>query len=76
MIITKTIYQVGNFMLEDLKHAKNFDEYLNIFSDEQLDEIYLGYQSKIDYTIYAKPEFHASQMVQIRKGLEKNLNVS
>ena len=35
MIIPKTIYQVRNFMLEDLKDAENFDKYLNIFADEQ-----------------------------------------
>lgn len=76
MIIPKTIYQVRNFMLEDLKDAENFDKYLNIFADEELDEIYLGYQSKIDYTIYARPEFNYDQMWQIREGLQQKLDVS
>ena len=76
MIITKPIYQVGNFEFEDLKHAKNFDKYLTVFSEEQLNEIHLGYQSEIDYTIYAKPEFSAKQMEEIRIGLEEKLNVS
>ena len=51
MITIKPIYQVGNFEFEDIKHAKNFDKYLTVFSKEQLDEIHLGYQSEIDYTI-------------------------
>ena len=76
MIITKPIYQVGNFEFENLKHAKKFDKYLNIFSEEQLNEIHLGYQSKIDYTIYAKPEFSAKQMEEIRRGLEDGIDVT
>ncbi len=76
MIITKPIYQVGNFEFEDLKHAKNFDKYLTVFSEEQLDEIHLGYQSEIDYTIYAKPEFSAKQMEEIRRGLEDGIDVT
>ena len=76
MIITKPIYQVGNFEFEDLKHAKNFDKYLTVFSEEQLNEIHLGYQSEIDYTIYAKPEFSAKQMEEIRRGLEDGIDVS
>lgn len=76
MIITKPIYQVGNFEFEDLKHAKNFDKYLTIFSKEQLDEIHLGYQSEIDYTIYAKPEYNAQQMEEIRRGLEDGIDVT
>ena len=76
MITIKPIYQVGNFEFEDLKHAKNFDKYLTIFSEEQLDEIHLGYQSKIDYTIYAKPEFSAKQMEEIRRGLEDGVDVT
>ena len=42
MIITKPIYQVGNFEFEDLKHAKNFDKYLIVFSEKQLNEIQFG----------------------------------
>lgn len=76
MIITKPIYQVGNFEFEDLKHAKNFDKYLTVFSEEQLNEIHLGYQSEIDYTIYAKPEFSAKQMEEIRRGLEDGIDVT
>ena len=75
MIITKPIYQVGNFEFEDIKHAKNFDKYLTVFSEEQLNEIHLGYQSEIDYTIYAKPEFSAKQMEEIRRGLEDGIDV-
>ena len=76
MIITKPIYQVGNFEFEDIKHAKNFDKYLTVFSEEQLNEIHLGYQSEIDYTIYAKPEFSAKQMEEIRRGLEDGIDVT
>lgn len=76
MIITKPIYQVGNFEFEDLKHAKNFDKYLTVFSEEQLNEIHLGYQSEIDYTIYAKSEFSAKQMEEIRRGLEDGIDVT
>lgn len=76
MIITKPIYQVGNFEFEDLKHAKNFDKYLTVFLEEQLNEIHLGYQSEIDYTIYAKPEFSAKQMEEIRRGLEDGIDVT
>lgn len=76
MITIKPIYQVGNFEFEDLKHAKNFDKYLTVFSEEQLNEIHLGYQSEIDYTIYAKPEFSAKQMEEIRRGLEDGIDVT
>lgn len=76
MITIKPIYQVGNFEFEDLKHAKNFDKYLTVFSEEQLNEIHLGYQAEIDYTIYAKPEFSAKQMEEIRRGLEDEIDVT
>ena len=76
MITPKITYEVGNFEFDNLKDAENFNSYLNVLSDNQLNEIYFGYQSKIDYTIYAKPEFSAKQMEAIRLGLEENLNVS
>ena len=53
----KTTYHVGYFEFDNLEDAEIFDKYLEVFSKEQLDVIYSGYQSKIDYTIYAKPEF-------------------
>lgn len=76
MITIKPIYQIGNFEFEDIKHAKNFDKYLAVFSEEQLNEIHLGYQSEIDYTIYAKPEFSDKQMEEIRRGLEDGIDVT
>lgn len=75
MIAPKITYEVGNFEFDNLKDAENFNSYLNVLSDNQLNEIYFGYQSKIDYTIYAKPEFSAKQMEAIRLGLLKNLDV-
>ena len=78
MITTKTltIYEVGNFNFDNLKDAENFNRYLDIFSDEQLKELYSGFENKIDYTIYANAKFNANQMRQIRDGLEEGIDVS
>ena len=76
MVVRKITYEVGNFEFDNLKDAENFEGYLNDFSDEQLNEIYLGYQAKIDYAVYANPDFTWKQMEQIRFGIEENLNVS
>ena len=75
MVITETTYKVGNFKFENLKSAEIFDNYSNIFNKKQLKEIYNGYLSKIDYKIYANPEFTPEQMFQIKEGLNQGLDV-
>lgn len=56
-VVVETIYKVGNFTFNNQKDADKFDNYLNVLEDKQLKELYYGYESKIDYTIYAEPEF-------------------
>ena len=78
MIITETIYTVGNFKFDNFKDAERFNIYLDLgyFNDEQLTKLYMGYKNKIDYTIYANPKFNVYQMGRIYTGLTKGLNVS
>ena len=58
-------------------HFLLFDNYLNIFDDKQLNELYKGYKKGLNYKIYAKPEYDWKQMNEIRLCLlEKNLDVS
>ena len=48
----------------------------NYFNNYQMEQIRLGLKSKLDISIYAKPEFNSGQMKQIRYGLEQGLDVS
>ena len=52
-VVVETIYKVGDFTFNNQKDADKFDNYLNVLEDKQLKELYYGYESKIDYTIYA-----------------------
>ncbi len=60
-------YFKGNYMETD-KNLPNF-------SDKQLEEIKLGEASKVDISIYARPEYNWLQMEQIRLGLEEGIDV-
>ena len=51
-------------------------EWFNQFDKKQKTEIVKGFVLNVDISIYAKKEFHWTQMEQIRLGLEKNLDVS
>lgn len=55
----------------------NERDYLNTteFSKDQKEEIEEGLLAGVDVSVYAKPEFLAIQMHQIRLGLEKKLPV-
>ena len=73
----KTCYKVNDFEFDNIENANKFNEIYNEFKNkEQLNEIYLGIKNKIDYTIYAKPEFSSHQMELIRLGLEDGHDVS
>lgn len=74
--MVQKIYDVNGFKFNNSKDAEQFNQYSKIFSYKQMKEIYSGYLSKIDYTIYAKPEFDEFQMSEIRCGLKKGLDVS
>ena len=41
------------------------------FSVEQMEQILLGDAHGIDYTLYAKPQYDAKKMAQVRQGLEE-----
>jgi hypothetical protein len=48
----------------------------NIFNGEQINQIALGIDNPdVDITIYAKHEYNAKQMKQLRKGQEEGINV-
>lgn len=49
---------------------------MNNFNKEQLEQINLGLNDKIDVSIYSKRYFDADQMRQIRFGLMHNIDVS
>ena len=76
IVEVKTTYKVNNFEFNNQKDAENFDNYLNIFDNRQLKELYDGYKKGINYKIYANPDFNAEQMELIREGLEDGLDVS
>lgn len=61
---------MAKFWLEDDKVCS--DEDLSVFDDEQMEQIRLGLESRVDVRIYAKPEFDDEQMEQIRIRLEKD----
>lgn len=41
------------------------------FSIDQMEQILLGDEHGIDYTLYAKPQYDARKMMQVRHGLEE-----
>ena len=49
---------------------------LEIFTRDELTEIFKGVEKDLNILIYAKKEFNYSQMEQIRLGLESNVDVS
>jgi len=57
---------------EQAKKAKKLTE---IFTKDQLREIKLGKDNKVDFRLYADPAFKASQMRELRKGLERGVNI-
>ena len=46
------------------------------FNSQQMKQIRIGLENRLDVSIYAKPEFDDDQMWEIRFGLEKGLDVS
>lgn len=48
---------------------------INDFTKNQLEEIQKGLEQKLNVSVYAKKEFLAIQMQQIRLGLQDNLPV-
>jgi hypothetical protein len=46
------------------------------FNEEQFEQIRLGFEHRLDTSIYAKPQFTWEQMKEIRLGLMKRIDVS
>lgn len=46
------------------------------FTNDEIQEIFLGLQAGLDISFYLNPDFNWAQMEEIRRGLKKNLNVS
>ena len=73
----KLCYKVEDFEFDNIEDAEKFNKIYDKFkTKEQLQEIYLGIKNKIDYSIYARPEFNSYKMELIRQGLEKGLDVN
>lgn len=49
---------------------------LELFTKDEITEIFKGLEKYLDISIYANKEYNSSQMEQIRLGLEKGLDVS
>ncbi len=49
----------------------NLKEFFNQFDKNQIEQIRLGFESDVDATVYAKPEFDWEQMRKIRLKLLK-----
>lgn len=52
------------------------DQYEHRYSEYQLEELKHGYDSGLDISIYANPEFDRVQMSCIRLGLENNIDIN
>ena len=52
------------------------DQYEHRYSGYQLEELKRGYDSGLDISIYANPEFDNVQMSYIRLGLENNIDIN
>ena len=57
VVVVETIYKVGKFKFDNLEDANTFDDYLVIFSDRQLKQLYLGYKNGINYKVYSNSKF-------------------
>ena len=49
---------------------------LELFTRDELDEIFKGLEKYLDISIYANKEYNSPQMEQIRLGLEEDLDVN
>ncbi len=54
-------------------NGKTIDE--SKFNADQMEQILLGLEKRVDASIYADPKFSDRQMNQIRLGLKKGINV-
>ena len=57
----------NNLNIENLMKTELFNQ----FSESQKTQIRLGLKENLDVSIYAKPEFHSSQMREIKEKLLK-----
>lgn len=57
-----------------LRNGNDLAPYLNDFNVDQLDEIRIGLRSKVDVSLFAKPEIDAEEMHLLRLKLEDEKN--
>lgn len=59
-----------------LKKKFNWEENLDKFNCEQLEQIKKGLDEKVDVWVFARLEYDANQMMVLRMGLKEGLDVS
>lgn len=60
--------------VDKAQNKKNISKIEEIFTKEQIKELLLGKEHKVNYKLYGNPAFTAEQMKQLRKSLENHIN--
>jgi len=73
--VGKNKYSEQNRRVPVRQNEKTLVKASEIFDKEQMEQLKLGKQHKVDIRIYANPKISAKKMKILRAGLEKGLNI-